>query len=104
MGEGLDDEFGHSFVALRLDGTSAVGEGLLDEGDDVGFGLVLITFGVFASRWLLSDHRIGEVVVGSGGVEKLVGEAALGGRGFEIVFVFGEIFGHGDELAAYVVP
>ena len=47
---------------------------------------------------------IGEVIVGSGGVEKLFSEAALGRRGFEVVFVFGEIFGHGDELAADVVP
>ena len=45
-----------------------------------------------------------EEIVGIGGVEQLLGETALGGRGFEVVFVFGEIFGHGDEFAADVVP
>ena len=50
-------------------------------------------------------HRgIGEVIVGTGGVENCSAKTALGGRGLEIVFVFGEIFGHGDELSPNVVP
>ena len=37
-------------------------------------------------------------------MHQLFGEAALDGRGFEVIFVFGKIFGHGGELAADVVP
>jgi hypothetical protein len=37
-------------------------------------------------------------------VEKLFGETALRRRRFEVVFVFGEIFGHCDELSSHVVP
>ena len=49
-------------------------------------------------------NGVGEEIIGAGGVSELFGEAALGGRGLEFVFVLGEIFGHGDELAADVVP
>jgi len=45
---------------------------------------------------------VGEEIVGTGQVEKLFGEAALSGRGLEIIFVFGEILGHSDELSSHV--
>jgi hypothetical protein len=37
-------------------------------------------------------------------VQKAIGKGALGRSGLEVVLVFGKIFGHGDELAADLVP
>ncbi len=104
VGEGIDDEIGHSFIAFGFDGGGAVGEGLFHEGNDVSLGFVLVALGIFFRGRLLAQSRIGEEVIGVGGVEQLFGEGALGGRGLEVVFVFGKIFGHGDEFAADVVP
>src|SRR5579864_7682510 len=104
VSEGIDDGIGESLVAFGLDGGGSVGEGLLNEGDDFGLGLELVALRVFLGGRLLANHVIDEVVVGSGGVQQLLGETALGGIGFEVVFIFGKIFGHGDELAADVVP
>ena len=36
VGEGIDEQVGHAFVAFGLDGIGAVGEGFFHEGDDVG--------------------------------------------------------------------
>src|ERR1700680_5243226 len=104
MGEGVDQQIVHSFIAFGLDGGRAVGEGLLDEGDDVGFGLVLIAFGIFFGGRLFPHRQVSKVIVRTGHVEKLFGEAALCGRGLEIEFVLGGVFGHGDELSSYLVP
>ena len=100
----IDEGIVQAFVSFGLDGGGAVGEGFLNEGDDVGLGLVLVALGVFRSWRLLACRRIDEEVIRPGSVQELLGEAALGGGGFEVVFIFWEIFGHGDELAADVVP
>ena len=76
----------------------------LHEGDHVGVGLELIAFGILVDGVFLPVTEIGEVIVGSGGVEQLLGETALGGSRLHVVLVFGEILGHVDELAADVVP
>jgi hypothetical protein len=51
-----------AFVAFRLDGGCAIGEGLLDERNDVGLGLVLLTLRIFCRGRLLPYRRIREVV------------------------------------------
>ena len=104
VGEGIDEQVGHSFIAFGLDGGGAVGEGFLHKGDDVGFGFVDGAFGVLIHFGFVSADGVGEEIVCAGGVQELFGEAALGGRGFEVVFVLGKIFGHGDEFAANIVP
>src|SRR5713101_6448360 len=39
-----------------------------------------------------------------GGVDQSLGKAADCGRGLEVVLVFGEIFGHRDQLSSDLVP
>src|SRR5271167_4842129 len=51
----------HAFFTLRLDGGCAVGEGFLDERNNVGLGLVLVALRIFRGR-LPPHHRIREVV------------------------------------------
>src|SRR4029077_13040910 len=97
MGEGIDHQIVHSLVTFGLYCSGAIGEGFLDEGDDVGLGLVLIALGIFLGGRLLAQREVGEEIVRSGSVKQLFGKAALGGSGFEVVFVFGKILGHGDE-------
>src|SRR5271165_7475649 len=104
LGEGIDDQIGHALIAFGLDYGGAVGERFLHVGSHVGSGFVFFALGIFFSRRLLAERRIGKEIICVGGVEQLSGEGALGGRGLEIVFVLREILGHGDELAANVVP
>jgi hypothetical protein len=54
VGEGVDDEVGHSFIAFGFNGGGAVGEGFFHEGSHVGLGFVLVTLGVFFSGRLLA--------------------------------------------------
>ena len=42
VGEGIHYQVGHSFIAFGLNGGGAVGEGLFYEGNDVGFGFVVV--------------------------------------------------------------
>src|ERR1039457_7483127 len=51
-----------AFVAFRLDRGCAIGEGLLDERNDVGLGLVLLALRIFCRGRLLPRRRIREVV------------------------------------------
>src|SRR5712692_295946 len=104
VSEGVNQQVGHSFVAFGFDGSGAVSEGLLHEGDDVGLGLEIRALRIFFLGHRLAHGGIGEKIIGVGGVQKLLGKGALGGRGLVVVFVLGEVFGHGDELAADVVP
>ena len=57
VSERIFDEIAHSFVAFGLDGGGAVSKRFLHEGDDVGLGLVLIAFRVFACGRFLSHDR-----------------------------------------------
>ena len=59
--------------------------------------------GLIVDRLLsLGDRR--EKIVRPGRVQQLLGKAALRRGRFEVVLVFGKILGHGDQLAADVVP
>src|SRR5207248_631274 len=55
-------------------------------------------------RRLLPHGGVGEKIICVGHMQKLLGEAALGGRGLEIIFVLGKVFSHSGELPADVVP
>src|SRR5258708_2512292 len=93
-----------AFFAFRLEGGCAIGEGFLDERNDVGLGLVLVALGIFCCRRLLPHDGIGEEIVCSCRMQQLLCEAALRRRGLEVVFVLRKILGHGDEVAANLVP
>src|SRR5271163_2351206 len=47
VGEGVDDEVGHSFIAFGFDGGGAVGESLFHEGNHIGLGFVVSALGIF---------------------------------------------------------
>ena len=51
-----------------------------------------------------SGHPAYQVVIDRGDVDKILSKGALVFLHFEIVFVFGKILGHGDELVADLVP
>src|SRR5215469_9505084 len=98
MGVGVGNKFRHALVPFGFYRGGAVSKGLFDEGDHIGFGLVMVALGVFFGGRLLAQGEIGEVVVGVGGVQKRLGKAALGRSRFEIVLVLGKIFGHHDQF------
>src|SRR3984957_5006863 len=80
-----------AFVASRLDGGRAIGEGFLDERNDVGLGLVLVAPGIFCCLLRLPHDGIGEEIVRSCRVQQLLCEAAFARRGLEVVFVLRKI-------------
>ncbi len=96
VGEGIDDQVVHSFIAFGFDRRGALGEGFFHVGHDVGLGFVDRAFGIFIDCGFISAGGVGEVIVCARGMQELLGEAALGGGGLEVVFIFGEIFGHGN--------
>src|SRR5271170_4830752 len=51
-----------AFFAFRLDGGCAIGEGFLDERNDVGLGFLLLALRIFCRGRLLPHRRIREVV------------------------------------------
>jgi hypothetical protein len=57
-----------AFFAFRLDGGCAIGEGFLDERNDVGLGLVLVALGIFCCLRLLPRDGIGEEIVRSSAI------------------------------------
>src|SRR5579872_95584 len=104
VSEGVDDQVVHTFIAFGFDGGSPIGEGFLDVSYDLGLGFVDGAAGIFIDLLFFAIGGVGEVIGGAGGMQELLGERAFGGRGLEIVFVFWEVLGHGDEFAADIVP
>src|SRR5215470_2959897 len=98
-----------SRIALLLDYRRAVRDSGLEQLHDFGLGLVSVTRWIVFVRSEVGPHfrsrnPADDVVINGGNVEKVFRKGALVLLYFELVPVFGEVFGHGDELVADVVP
>jgi hypothetical protein len=64
----------------------------------------LVALGIFFRGQLQSHHRIGEEIIRIRRMQQLLGKASLRRGWLEIVFVFGKILGHRDQLSPHIVP
>src|SRR5947209_10755660 len=104
FGEGIDDQRGHSFISLGLDGRGAVGKGFFYVGDNGGFVLELFAGRIFLAGRFLAIGQIREEIVRGGYVNQALGESSGGGRRFSVELLFRIVLGHRDKFAADVVP
>ena len=96
-------------IALLLDDFGTFGDGVFEELDDVGFGLVNVAGRIMrvlpeVGADVRAGDSAGNVEIDGGDVQKILSEGAFVRLHFEVVFVLGEVFGHRDQLVADVVP
>jgi hypothetical protein len=104
MRKRINQQVVQTFVPFSFNGSCTIGKGFLDERDDVGLAFIAVALHQIFGRRFVAGDEIGEKIIGSSGMDDLLGKAALRGCGLEVVFVLGKIFRHVSQFASDVVP
>ena len=96
--------FGQALVALRFDLRCSVFHALLHKSHQLRPVRDFQVLGIIRIARLLSLRGIGEVIHCRGSMDHVGKESPGFGLRLELIFVFGEVAGHGDELSPDIVP